>query len=124
MDESGKIKILFIDDENLICTMAGDVLEFFGFNVETFKDSSQALECFKSNPRQYDIIVTDQKMPGMTGYEMLSRISEIRDDIPKILCTGYSEEVDDFKNSLIGIDAFFLKPYHFEDLIEQINKLV
>lgn len=124
MDASGKTKILFVDDEHLICIMASEILEYFGYKTDIFENSELALQSFKKNPHSYDIVVTDQTMPGLSGYDMLSEMLKIRKKIPKILCTGYSDQFNDLKNNVIGIDALFRKPYHFEDLIEEIKKLV
>ena len=123
MSDSEKIKILF-DDEHIICTMAAEILDFFGFDIDVFEDSKKALEAFKANAKSYNIVITDQAMPGLTGFDLLSEIIKIRNDIPKILCTGYSNQFEALKNNVIGIDALFRKPYHFEDLIEEIRKLV
>lgn len=124
MSDSEKTKILFVDDEHIICTMAAEILEFFGYEIDVFEESKAALESFQKNPDFYDIVVTDQTMPQLSGYEMLSEIIKIRKNIPKILCTGYNDQFEDLKKNVIGIDALFRKPYHFEDLIEEIKKLV
>lgn len=124
MEKLKNIRVLFIDDEEMICTMANDYFEMNGYDINAYGESLKALDAFVESPLKFDIIVTDQTMPGITGYELLSRISDIRSDIPKILCTGYSEQVDELKKNIIGINAFFHKPYHFEDLIDQIEKLV
>ncbi len=124
MSDSEKTKVLFVDDEHIICTMASEILELFGYEIDIFEESKAALESFKKKPDFYDIVVTDQTMPQLSGYEMLSEIIKIRKNIPKILCTGYSDQFEDLKKNVIGIDALFRKPYHFEDLIEEIKKLV
>lgn len=124
MSDSEKTKILFVDDEHIICTMASEIIEFFGYEIDIFEESRQALKSFLKDPDLYDIVISDQTMPDLTGYELLSEISKIRKDIPKILCTGYSDQFEDLKKNAIGIDALFRKPYHFEDLIEEIKKLV
>jgi len=123
-DPQNKTKILFVDDELLICNMAAEFLEFFGFDVDVFVDSGKALENFAVKSKSYDIVITDMVMPVMSGFDFLSEIVKIRSDIPKILCTGYSDQFEELKNSEIGIDAVFRKPYHFEYLIEEIRKLV
>lgn len=119
-----KHKILFVDDESVICTMAADFLELHGFEVETYEDSSEALSAFSSDPSDYDIVITDQTMPGLSGCELLERIKGIRGDIPQILCTGYSENLGCLNKKDSHIDAFFMKPYRFDELIGQIEKLV
>ena len=120
----GRTRILFIDDEELICTMAEDFLELQGYDIETYEDSLEALAAFSIDPSGYDIVVSDQTMPGISGFDLLSRIGEIRRDIPRILCTGYSDYLGALDREQTGIDAFFIKPYRFDELIGQIQKLV
>lgn len=120
----GKKRILFIDDEELICTMAVDFLELLGFEIITYEDSLEALADFSVDPSRYDIVISDQTMPGISGFDLLSRIGEIRCDIPRILCTGYSDYLGTLDREQTGIDAFFIKPYRFDELVGQIQKLV
>ncbi|MDA3809596.1 MAG: response regulator [Spirochaetaceae bacterium] len=119
-----KIHVLFVDDEKMICIMARDLFEFYGYEVSTYENSNMALEEFRGNPYFFDILVTDQIMPELPGYDLSRRILEIRDNIPVILCTGFTEDSEELFENSIGIDAFFLKPYNFEELIDQIKELV
>lgn len=116
--------ILFVDDETVICTMAAEFLEMQGFLVDTYEDSREAWDAFQREPDDFDIIVTDHVMPQLSGVELLKKIIGLRKDIPRILCTGFSEELNNKEKDEVGIDAFFIKPYHFSDLIGQIEKLV
>lgn len=124
MSHVGKSKILFVDDEEVICSMAAEFLEMQGFIVDTYEDSREAFDAFCRDPDDFDIVITDQVMPKMTGIELLKNIIGIRSAIPRILCTGFSEELNHKDEKEVGIDAFFMKPYRFEDLIGQIKKLV
>lgn len=104
--------------------MAADFLELHGYSVETYENGNDALSAFTSNPAAYDIVISDQTMPGLTGSEVLKKIKAIRGDIPEILCTGYSENLGSLNAIDLKIDAFFMKPYRFDELIGQIEKLV
>lgn len=117
-------RILFIDDEDMICSMAKDFLLLSGYDVDTFTDSRSALQTFLKNPSFYNLVVTDQTMPDLTGFELLKKVGEARNDIPRILCSGYSENFEKITVKDTGIDAFFVKPYRFDELIGQIAKLV
>lgn len=104
-------KILFVDDEESITTMAKRLLEKMGYQVTVFSSSLEALKAFKADPAQFDIVFTDQTMPDMPGTELADRLLRIRPDLPIILCTGFSSMIKegDFKD--VGFSGFLSKPY-------------
>ena len=117
----GSEKILFVDDEKTLGEMAKDMLGGLGYKVTVFDDSLQALEKFQENPEIFDLVITDQTMPDMTGIELSRKILKIRKDIPIILCTGYSKQVDEEKALELGIKKFLLKPFDKRTLSRAIR---
>jgi PAS domain S-box-containing protein len=117
----GSERILFVDDEKSIVDIARRRLSTLGYIVSGFTDSLDALESFQNDPASYDLVVTDQTMPGLTGEHLASRIMEIRPEIPVILCTGYSVDVDPAKAEALGITAFVMKPAPFTALADEIR---
>ncbi len=115
--------ILLVDDEDSIRTAIQTILTRRGFNVECAANGKQALELFKADPGKYDLIVTDQSMPKMSGVELTKAIRNTKSDIPIILSTGQLgiEDEKEFKN--IGITAFIQKPWTAEELITRIQEL-
>ena len=103
-------RILFVDDEVLLAEMGKDMLERLGYSVSIYHRSIEALADFMDNPAQFDLVITDQTMPAMTGIELAKRLLEIRHDIPIILCTGFSQIIDEDTAKAIGIKEFALKP--------------
>jgi PAS domain S-box-containing protein len=81
-------RILFVDDEEDVVFTGQKMLERLGYSVDAHSDSFRALEAFRLNPKDYDLIITDQCMPRMTGIELAREITGIRSDIPIVLCTG------------------------------------
>jgi CheY-like chemotaxis protein len=81
-------RILFVDDELDVVFSAQKMLERLGYNVVATCDSIQALQTFKASPEQFDLVITDQTMPKMTGTELARELITIRQDIPIVLCTG------------------------------------
>jgi len=73
-------------------------------------NSLETLELFRSDPRGFDLIVTDMTMPGMTGDKLTLEFLRIRKDIPIVLCTGYSEEITEEDAKALGIRALVMKP--------------
>ena len=112
----GHEKVLFIDDEVMLAEMGRDMLEAFGYEVTIRSSSLEALETFQNQLTEFDLVITDQTMPGMTGAELSLRLLEMRPDIPIILCSGYSSVISEEKALSMGIKKFALKPLTKKDL--------
>ncbi|MBU0676187.1 MAG: transporter substrate-binding domain-containing protein [Proteobacteria bacterium] len=120
----GKERILFIDDEDLLAEMGKAMLERLGYTVTVRQSSLHALTTFQNSPEAFDLIITDQTMPGMTGSDLARRLMQIRPDIPIILCTGYSTLIDEDSAKAMGIREFALKPLTKETLATLIRKVL
>jgi CheY-like chemotaxis protein len=120
---AGKGVILFIDDEETIVRVGQHMLERLGYQAMVCTSSLAALEAFRQTPHHFDLVITDQTMPHMTGEVLARELRRIRPDIPIILCTGFSYTIDAEKAQAQGIDAFLMKPLAARDLglvIQQI----
>ena len=112
----GNESILLIDDEEDITALGKKTLEELGYKVKCFNRSPDALKMFCSHPNDFDLVITDQTMPSMTGDKIAKELLRIRKDIPIILCTGYKDTINR-KNSIeIGIKKVMMKPFEVEDL--------
>ena len=114
--ETGNERILFVDDEEFLIDTGQETLEQLGYKVVATMSSQEALELFRSQPDQFDLVITDQTMPKMTGAELATKIMEIRPDIPIILCTGFSEVITEEQAKSLGIRAFVFKPISKKEL--------
>ncbi|WP_336314041.1 response regulator [Desulfovibrio sp. Fe33] len=117
-------RILFVDDEKPLTDIGREMLESFGFQVVTRTSSIEALEAFKFRADDFDLIITDQSMPNMTGMEFAREVLKIRADIPIILCTGFSDAVSYDRLRDIGIGDFIMKPILKHDLMASISRLL
>ena len=106
----GKEHILLIDDEHILAEMGQIMLERLGYEVTVRTSSLEALEAFQNQPDRFDAVVTDQTMPGMTGLDLARRLLQIRPGLPIILCTGYSNLVNEEQAKMYGIKGFVMKP--------------
>ena len=106
----GNEKILFVDDEKAIVDVIQIMLERLGYQVAAKTSSLEALEAFRATPDKYDMVITDFTMPDMTGMELAKNLLELRPDIPIILCTGFSDRINEDKAKSRGIRAFVMKP--------------
>lgn len=118
---SGSERILFVDDEYILGKMEKTMLEKLGYKVTVKTKSIEAYETFKNHPDRFDIVITDQTMPDMTGIELSRRILKVKRDVPIILCTGYSELVSQSQVQEIGIRKLVNKPLSRNDLARIIR---
>jgi DNA-binding NtrC family response regulator len=115
-------RILFIDDEKIITSMAEIFLESAGFEVEAFNDHTAALEVFMLDPARFHLVVTDQTMRGATGMEIAAKIKAVRPAIPIIMITGYHGNLTATKAKEAGINQILYKPVVPRDLALAIRK--
>ena len=120
----GTERILFVDDETDLAQMCREMLEALGYNVIAMTSSSKALDRFESDPGNFDLVITDMTMPGMTGVDLAKELLRIRPDIPIILCTGFSETVTEEKARQLGIREFLTKPVSLQDLAVAIRRVL
>lgn len=120
----GKERILFVDDEEILAKMGRDMLERLGYLVTERRSSLEALETFRAAPDQFDLVITDQTMPTMTGAELAQRILQIRPNTPIILCTGYSNLINEESAKKLGIKEFTLKPLTKSTISKLIRKVL
>ena len=120
----GTERVLFIDDEYMLIEMASMFLQNQGFRVTEETDSLEALEIFRSRPDEFDIVVTDQTMPEMTGSELAVELFKIRPDVPVILLSGYSKKISEEEVKELGIREFLYKPFDGKTLVRSIRKVL
>jgi PAS domain S-box-containing protein len=120
-------RILYLDDEESLVVLAKRLLERMGYQVTGFNDSAQALAAFKTAPGDFDLVLTDLSMPGMSGMEVSRRMLEIRPDIPVLLASGYVRNEDVEQARSIGIREVIWKPQTIGEmgdlLAQQLEKL-
>jgi PAS domain S-box-containing protein len=119
---TGKERILLIDDEEIQVRTLQHMLERIGYRVFAKTRAPEALETFRAQPDAFDLVITDQTMPELTGANLAREVLRIRPDMPVILYTGYSETLDEEEARSIGIRDFALKPLTVRDLAERIRR--
>jgi PAS domain S-box-containing protein len=119
--EKGKEHILLVEDEEAQLKGTARLLERLGYRVTAKPTGRTALAAFKKNPAAFDLVVTDQAMPRMTGIELAKALVKVRPDIPIILCTGFSEKVNGETVGHDGIQAFVMKPFTIQEISKQIR---
>jgi DNA-binding NtrC family response regulator len=120
------VTILILDDEFDLVTLLKQGLERRGFRVFSFTDPFLALEHFKINALDCDLVISDLRMPGMNGFEFLTKIKEIRSDIKIFLMTAF--DVSDMRSSIaissLKVNEYIVKPFSIQNLNFIIDKYV
>ena len=99
-----------MDDEESLTQLAEGMLSRLGYTVITRMNASAALELFCAQPDTFDIVITDQTMPGMTGITLAKSLLKVRPDLPIVLCTGYSDAVSQASAKTAGVREFLMNP--------------
>ena len=119
---TGKERILLIDDEKIQIRSVQPMLERLGYRVIAKTDAIEALDIFRLQPNEFDLVITDQTMPHMMGRELAEELLRIRPDIPIILCTGFSEVIHEEEAKAMGIREFIMKPFSLNEMAGIIRK--
>jgi CheY-like chemotaxis protein len=119
--ETGSEHVLFVDDEEHIAELGRRILERLGYQVTAETSSVRARERFETHPDSFDVIVTDQTMPRLTGLELAHEARRIRPEVPVVLTTGFSESVTTERLIQEGIAALVMKPYGGADLARAVR---
>lgn len=123
-DKSQKIgfgaHVLLVDDEEYLLRLWKKVIERSGYRVTSYINGLLALEEFRAKPFSFDIVITDQVMPEITGCKLAEEISKIRSDIKIIMCSGYLGEMD--LDNTLKISEYLMKPFEINALIEAIER--
>lgn len=117
-------RILIVDDEEAIARFMEELFEDRGGKVTVMTDSQAALALFKQEPTAFDLIITDQTMPQLTGVELAQKILAVRPELPIILSTGYSDQVDEVKAKTLGIRGYITKPVEVDTLFNMVQSLI
>ena len=120
----GTERILFVDDEDILADLGKAMLEQLGYAVTSLTRSQDALALFQNQPDRFDVVITDQTMPGMTGMDFGRKILQVRPDLPIILCTGYSSIINEEQAKAAGFKGFAMKPLSKQVLATLLRKVL
>ena len=116
--------ILLIDDEKPIVRMEQRMLERLGYRVTAYTESIAALDAVKANPDWFDLVFTDMTMPQMTGLVLAKEIKKVRPDIPIVLCSGLSYQIDHATRQELGNIEVVMKPISKNEIAAIIGKVL
>ena len=115
-------EILVIDDDPDILNLFGDFLKREGFRIASYLDPLAALREIRESPQRYSLVITDIRMPGISGLELIRKVCQINQEIKVILISAF--EIDGDKLKGLRYEEFIKKPVHLRSLAEIIDKLL
>jgi CheY-like chemotaxis protein len=124
LPEGGQERILFVDDEPTLLEIGSELLKRLGYQVTTSGNGHAALETFKARSDEFDLVITDMTMPGLTGDKLARELLQIRADLPVILCTGFGNAMLGRNACQTGVKAYLMKPFVLRDLAKTIRQVL
>ncbi|MDM8518319.1 response regulator [Desulfobacterales bacterium HSG16] len=120
----GRESILVVDDEETVTKLLKLMLKALGYTVVAYNNPIEAFETFRQNTDRYDLVIADIMMPEMTGDRLAIEMMKIRSDIPIILCTGFSDRIDEESSREIGVKDFVMKPLLRDQIARTIRRVL
>ena len=121
---TGDERILLIDDEPALVEIGKKMLESLGYTVIKETSSLAALDIFRTQSSEFDLVITDLTMPKMTGDQLAKKTLTIKPEIPVIICTGFSERMNEAEAEAIGIKGFMIKPINRTELAHMVRNVL
>jgi signal transduction histidine kinase/ActR/RegA family two-component response regulator len=118
----GKERLLLVDDEKAVLEIEERMLEGLGYRITAVNQPQEALRLVEEEPNQFDLVITDMTMPAMNGAQLAQAILKVRADMPVILCTGFSELMNEAKARAIGVRQYVLKPVMRIEIARAVRK--
>ena len=117
--------LLVVDDDYDIASLIMIDFEKIGLSVSSFTNPSSALEEFSKKPSDYELVISDIRMPSMNGYEFIKQVKKVNPKVNVILMSAFEIEDKEFHSILpsIKINGFLQKPFSIEQLNDIIRKI-
>ncbi|MGB0003882.1 MAG: response regulator [Nitrososphaeraceae archaeon] len=117
-----KLKIMIVDDEVDICNLFRDALQVAGYDVRPFTDPTEALEDFRLHNEEYGVIITDIRMPEMSGIELIKRVNQINKNVKVFLMTAFELKNEELQE--LRMNEFLNKPIYTQQLVEMVKRYI
>jgi len=116
--------VLVVDDETSLVSLMTDRLSALGYRPVGFASSAAALAAFSARPEDFDAVITDERMPGMSGSTLVREIRSLRSDVPILLVSGYLGGTISEDALAAGADEVLQKPLAMHDLATALDRLM
>ena len=122
--QGGTGRVLFVDDEEVLVRLGEQMLTKLGYDVVATISAPEAIETLRREPTSFDLVITDQTMPDMTGEALAAELRRLNPSLPIILCTGFSPAMNEESARRLGIPAFLMKPIDLAELDRAIRRVL
>ena len=106
----------------MIAGVGEAILSRLGYRITTDTDPETAYKLFSEKPQAFDLVITDQTMPKLTGMDLAQKLLKVRPDLPVVLLTGYSDSINEESARSVGIREFLLKPLSKRELAQAVRR--
>jgi len=117
-------RVLLVDDEPMVLSFLHELLDGQGYRVELARDGAEALALLRERGQEFDLVITDQTMPHLSGVGLAKAARQLRPSLPVVLCTGYSDAVDIGSARRLGVQRFLRKPVETDTMLRVVAELV
>ena len=121
--EAGGRHVLYLDDEESLVFLVSRMLRRLGYRVSGYTRADEALAAVRADPGQFDLVVTDLNMPGMSGLDVAREVARVRPGLPVILASGYISEELRKQAPEAGVRQLIYKPNTVEELCDAVRRL-
>lgn len=121
---TGNRQVMVVDDEPSVAGFMVDLLRTRGYYARVYSSGIEALKAYSESPNSYDIVITDQTMPGISGLELAEKLQKLGHCTPIVLCTGNRDWVNQKKAKELGILACLSKPVDSSELLRIVASTV
>lgn len=124
LSEGGGGRILVVDDEAVLLDFYRQALERHGYEVRCVQNGAEALDALRVEPSSFDLLLTDQSMPGMSGMELSRMVRELAPGLPILMCTGHGPDADEVRSGETAISRILSKPVEMSRLLRAVGELL
>lgn len=123
-DSEGKPTILIVDDEEMVRSIAAQILQKLDYSVVTAASGAEAIETFGREHERIDLVILDMVMPGVDGSRTFDEMKKVDAGVKVILSSGYSRDSQANEIMSRGCDAFIQKPFRLQELSRLVESLI
>lgn len=116
--------ILYLDDEEPLALLMKRMLEHLGHHVSAFTSSEEALSAYQAAPTDFDLVLSDLSMPGMSGIEFAASVRAVRPDALVVIVTGHVQEKDVARAREVGVHKLIQKPHNLAEMARTVTQLL
>jgi nitrogen-specific signal transduction histidine kinase/CheY-like chemotaxis protein len=114
--------VLYLDDEDALVFLVTRYLRRLGYRVTGYSDPAEAVREFTAHPEQFDVVVTDLSMPGMSGFDVVKAMRYQRPGVPVIMMSGFVRPEDRERAAVLGVNQLLFKPSTVDELGQAIDR--